>query len=135
WFPYRDLLPEDWDRVLIDALPKVALANSSEAYQLALMELIARVHDSHANLWSSLKVRPPTGACQLPVNVRFIEGRPVISSYAGKTGETSGMKPGDIIAELDGVAIAKLIEGWKRYYAASNESTRLRDIAFQMTRG
>jgi C-terminal processing protease CtpA/Prc len=135
WFPYRDQLSEDWDKVLIDSLPKVVLANSSEAYQLAMMELIARANDSHANLWSSLKVRPPTGACQLPVNVRFVEGSPVISGYAAKAGETSGMKPGDIITELDGVAIAKLMERWTRYYAASNEAARLRDIGLQMTRG
>jgi C-terminal processing protease CtpA/Prc len=135
WFPYRDLLSEDWDKVLIDSLPRIALAKSSDAYQLAMIELIARVHDSHANLWSSLRVRPPTGTCQLPVNIRFIEGRPVISGYAGQAGETSGMKPGDIITELDGVAVAKLMEGWTRYYAASNEPARLRDIAFQMTRG
>jgi C-terminal processing protease CtpA/Prc len=135
WFPYRDQLSEDWDKVLIDSLPKVALANNAEAYQLALIELIARVNDSHANLWSSLKVRPPTGNCQLPVNVRFIEGRPVISGYAGKAGETSGMKPGDIITELDGVAITKLLERWTRDYAASNDAARMRDIALQMTRG
>ncbi|HKR11327.1 MAG TPA: S41 family peptidase [Pyrinomonadaceae bacterium] len=135
WFPYRDLLSEDWDKVLIDSLPKITLANNAEAYQLAVMELIARVHDTHANLWSSLRVRPPTGTCQLPVNVRFVEGRPVISGYSGKAGETSGMKPGDIITELDGVTIAKLLERWSRYYAASNEPTRLRDIAMQMTRG
>jgi len=135
WFPYRDVVPENWDTVLMDSLPKVALAKNPEAYQLAMMEMIARVHDTHANLWSSLGVRPPTGPCQLPVNVRFIEGRPVISSYAGQVGETSGMKPGDIITELDGVAIAKLMERWTPYYAASNEPTRLRDIALQMTRG
>jgi C-terminal processing protease CtpA/Prc len=135
WFPYRDLLSDDWDRVLTDSLPKIALAQNADAYQLAMMELIAKVHDTHANLWSSLKVRPPTGACQLPVNVRFIEGRPVISGYAGKVGESSGMKPGDIITALDGVAIAKLMERWTPYYAASNEPTRLRDIAMQMTRG
>jgi C-terminal processing protease CtpA/Prc len=135
WFPYRDVLPEDWDKVLIDSLPKVALAKDPEAYQLAMMEVIARVHDTHANLWSSLGVRPPKGPCQLPVHVRFIEGLPVISGYAGPLGETSGMKRGDVITELDGVAIAKLIDRWKPYYAASNEPTRLRDIAMQMTRG
>ena len=135
WFPYRDMLSDDWDKVLIDSLPKVALATNADAYQLAMMETIAKVHDTHANLWSSLNVRPPTGACQLPVNVRFIEGRPVISSYTGKTADTSGMKPGDIITEIDGVTIAKLMERWTQYYAASNEPTRLRDIAMQMTRG
>src|SRR4029079_16422561 len=129
------VVPEDWDKVLIDSLPKVALAKDPEAYQLAMMEVIARVHDSHANLWSSLGVRPPKGPCQLPVNVRFAEGVPVISGYAGPVGETSGMKPGDIITELDGVTMAKLIDRWKPYYASSNESTQLRDIAMQMTRG
>jgi C-terminal processing protease CtpA/Prc len=135
WFPYRDVVPEDWDKVLMDSLPNVALAKTPEAYQLAMMEVIARVHDTHANLWSSLGVRPPTGACQLPVNVRFIEGLPVISGYAGQVGETSGIKRGDIITELDGVPIAKLMDHWKPYYAASNDPTRLRDIALQMTRG
>lgn len=135
WFPYRDVVPEDWDKVLLDSLPKVALAKNSEAYQLAMMEVIARVHDTHANLWSSIEVRPPTGACQLPVKVRFIEGRPVISGYAGQIGETSGIKRGDIITQLDGVPIAKLMDRWKSYYAASNEPTRQRDIAMQMTRG
>jgi C-terminal processing protease CtpA/Prc len=135
WFPYRDVVPEDWNKVLMDSLPKVALAKNPEAYQLAMMEVIARVHDTHANLWSSLGVRPPTGACQLPVNVRFIEGRPVISGYTGQLGETNGIKRGDVITELDGVAVTKLVDRWKPYYAASNEPTRLRDIALQMTRG
>jgi C-terminal processing protease CtpA/Prc len=135
WFPYRDVVPEDWDKALIDSLPKIALAKTADEYQLAMIELIAKVHDTHANLWSSLNVRPPTGTCQLPVNVRFIEGRPVITSYAGQAGESSGMKSGDVITELDGVAVPKLMERWKRYYAASNEPTRLRDIALQMTRG
>ena len=135
WFPYRDVVPEDWDKVLPDSLPRVALAKTPEAYKLAMIEVIAKVHDTHANLWGSLEVRPPTGTCQLPVNVRFIEGRPVITGYAAQVGETSGMKPGDVITEVDGMAVEKLIDRWKPYYAASNEPTRLRDIALQMTRG
>jgi C-terminal processing protease CtpA/Prc len=33
------------------------------------------------------------------------------------------------------VAVAKLLQRWRPYYAASNEPTRLRDIGLQMTRG
>src|ERR1044072_2695661 len=135
WFPYRDVVPEDWDKVLIDSLPKVALAKTPEAYKLAMMEVIARVHDTHANLWSSLAVGPPVGICQLPVNVRFVENVPVISSYAGQAGETSGLKPGDVITNLDGVTYAKLMDQWKPSYAGVNEPTRLLDIARQMTSG
>ena len=53
----------------------------------------------------------------------------------GPVGETSGMKTGDVITEQDGMAVAKLMDCWKPYHAASNEPTRLRDIALQMTRG
>ena len=45
------------------------------------------------------------------------------------------LKLGDVIETLDGVPVAKLIEEWSPYFAASNEPTRLRDIARSMTRG
>jgi hypothetical protein len=139
WYPYRDVLGEDWSAVLTQFIPRVGLAKTADAYQRELMALIARVHDTHANLWSSLQVRPPTGACRLPVNVRFIADQAadlaVIIGYAGEDGAATGLKVGDVITELDGVAIPKLVEGWSPYYAASNEPTRLRDIARSMTLG
>ena len=80
-------------------------------------------------------MRPPAGSCQLPVNIRFIENRAVVTGYATAEGQATGLKVGDVIAELDGVPVSKLVEGWAPYYAASNEPTRLRDIAQFMTRG
>src|SRR5581483_1048215 len=53
WYPYRDVLGEHWDEVLTTFLPKIALANQADAYRRELMALIAMVHDTHANLWSS----------------------------------------------------------------------------------
>ena len=57
-----------------------------------MMALIAEAHDTHANLWSSLQVRPPTGACRLPVNVRFIpdsggKNQAVVTSFASPRAE------------------------------------------------
>ncbi|MBZ5623746.1 MAG: hypothetical protein LAQ69_34355 [Acidobacteriia bacterium] len=136
WYPYRDVLGEKWDDVLRQAIPKIGLAKTPEAYQRELMALIARAHDTHANLWSSIAARPPAGACQLPVNVRFVEDRAVVASYsAADAGKAAGLKPGDVIIDLDGVPVSKLVESWAPYYAASNEPTRLRDMARSMTRG
>jgi len=136
WFPYRDVLGEDWDEVLTRFIPRIALAKNADAYQRELMALIARAHDTHANLWSSLRVRPPVGDCQLPVNVRFIENRPVVTGYsATEAGRATGPKVGDVLTELDGVPVPKLVESWAPYYAASNEPSRLRDIGRSMTRG
>jgi C-terminal processing protease CtpA/Prc len=136
WSPYRNVMGENWADVLTQFIPRIALAKNAETYQRELMALIAKAHDTHANLWSSLRVRPPTGACQLPVIVRFIENRPVVTGYAaGEASRATGLKAGDVITDLDGVPVTRLIDRWAEYYAASNEPTRLRDIARAMTRG
>ncbi len=136
WSPYRDVMGADWNSVLERFIPRIALANDSKAYQLELMALIATVNDTHANLWSSLAVRPPTGACQLPVHVRFVENSAVVAAYTAEaTGAASGLKIGDALTELDGKPVSDLVQSWRPYYAASNEPTRLRDIARALTTG
>jgi hypothetical protein len=136
WAPYRDQIGEEWDSVLRQSIAPVALAKDRSSYELAMMAVVARIHDTHANLWSSLHVRPPAGTCQLPVLVRFVEGRAVISGYRDDAvGPASGLKRGDIVEAIDGIPVAQLIDSWRPYYAASNEPTRLRDIAEGLTRG
>jgi C-terminal processing protease CtpA/Prc len=136
WFPYRDVIGGNWDDELADFIPRVALAKDGDSYKRQMMALIARVHDTHANLWSSLDVRPPTGACQIPVTMRFVEGTAVVTGYSNaQSGPSTGLRVGDVVTALDGVAVADLVERWTPFYAASNQPTRLRDIARSMTRG
>ena len=133
WFPYRDVIGEDWDGVLRDTLPAIALAKTAEEYHRALMALIARAHDTHSNLWSSIADRPPVGPCALPVRLRFIENQPVVTGYLGQP--QTDLKPGDVIDELDSTPVQKLVGPWKPYYADSNDAAMRRDVATQMTRG
>jgi C-terminal processing protease CtpA/Prc len=136
WFPYRDVIGANWDDVLAAFVPRIALAGDSDTYKREMMALIARVHDTHANLWSSLDVRPPAGACRIPVTTRFIEDKAVVTGYSQPGSETAtGLQIGDVIEAIDGVAVPALVERWAPYYAASNQPTRLRDIAQSMTRG
>ncbi len=136
WSPYRNLVGEDWNGVLSEFIPRVALANDSRAYQLELMALIADIHDTHANLWGSLKERPPVGDASLPIVIRFIEGRPLVMAVEDQSsGTSSGLARGDIIEAIDGVAVGDLLAKWAPYYAASNDSTRSRDIAQHMGQG
>jgi C-terminal processing protease CtpA/Prc len=136
WSPYRDVLGEDWGSVLAEFIPKIALAKDREDYERQLMILIARAHDGHASLRSSVQARPPVGSCHLPVRLRFVEGLPVVYQYVpGEEESAQGLKVGDIITKLDGVPVARLIEKWLPYYSGSNESAQLREIARLMTRG
>jgi C-terminal processing protease CtpA/Prc len=136
WFPYRDVLGEDWDRVLAEFVPILMGVEGADAYALAMMRLIARVNDTHANLWSRLTLRPPTGSAQVPVSVRFIEERAVVTGYTHEElGPASGLRVGDVILSLDEMPVDSLVEAWRPYYAASNQPTRLRDMARTLTRG
>ncbi len=134
WFPYRDVIGEDWHKVLSEFVPRIALAKDKQAYKLELMALIARAHDTHANLWSGLDVRPPIGRCRIPATVRFVEGRAVVIA-APEAAQTSGLRIADIIASLDDVSVETQIKHWAPYYATSNEASLMRDIAASMTRG
>jgi C-terminal processing protease CtpA/Prc len=136
WFPYRDVLNENWDQVLREFIPRIALAATAEDYQRELMALIAKAHDTHANLWSSVQVRPPVGKCQLPVMVRFLGDRAVVTGYLeAAAGAATGLRPGDSIERIDGVPLAELVAKWKPYYAASNDAAIFRDMGRALTRG
>jgi hypothetical protein len=129
WYPNREIVGENWNDVLGDTIAGATLARTPADYQRQLLALIARVHDTHANLWSSLAARPPVGGCQLPLALRFIGDKPVVLDGG------QGFERGDVITTLDGVSVTSLVRDWSPYYAASNDPTRLRDIARFMTRG
>jgi len=141
--PNRTIMADDpsgsrdyWARVLVESIPRIALATNSVSYQQELIRFIAKINDTHANLWTSIAARPPIGACYLPVDVRFVEGSPVVLRYTSVTGgPASGLLPGDVIQQLDGVAVSDLVAQWTPLYADSNQAARLRDMGNYLTRG
>jgi C-terminal processing protease CtpA/Prc len=136
WFPYRDIIGEDWTGVLTEFVPELMAADSADEYRLAMMRLSARLNDTHANLWHEMSLRPPRGTAQLPVQVRYVEGRPVVSGFThAQLGPATGLERGDIIERIGGATVDSLVAAWRPYYSASNEPKRLLDIARTLTRG
>jgi hypothetical protein len=135
WSPYRNIIGEDWGRVLTDFIPRIALAQDHDSYVREMMALIARLHDGHANIWSALQSRPPAGPCELPVDIRFINDQPVVAGWLSDTAaQSSGLALGDIITQLDGTPVKDLLPKWEPYYGESNRAALLRDIGEALTR-
>jgi hypothetical protein len=110
WFPYRDLIDEDWGAVLREFVPRVMADDDPEAYALTMLELAGRTQDTHANVPRAAALRPPRGPAQLPVVVRFIEGQAVVTGYAhAELGPGSELRPGDVITHLDGAPVDSLV--------------------------
>jgi hypothetical protein len=142
FYPNREIMtdnPSDtnyWNEVLLDTIPRIALAPDSFTYQQELIRFIAKINDTHANLWTTLAARPPYGTCYLPVDLRFAEGSAfVLRNTELSGGATSGLLPGDLILQLDGANVSDLITQWAPLYADSNQAARLRDMAEYLTRG
>jgi C-terminal processing protease CtpA/Prc len=136
WFPYRNQLDDDWQSVLREFLPRVVEADDWDLFRLGLLALVARIGDTHANLWSELDVRPPRGSCHWPVAIRFIEGRATVAGFTDEVrGQASGLEIGDVIETVDGRPVDSLIDAWSPYYSASNQPTRLNAIARSLPRG
>jgi C-terminal processing protease CtpA/Prc len=136
WFPYRDVMDEDWDSVLSEFIPTVLRPLDADEYRLAMIMLAGRVHDTHANVWGALHLRPPTGNDEVPVLLRFVEGNPVVTGYSHETyGPATGLQVGDEIHSIDGTTVESLVDSLRVYYAASNDASRLRDMAWSLTRG
>lgn len=136
WFPYRDLIPEDWDRTLEEFIPRVLAAGDADSYRLVMLALTARVRDGHASVWNAIDSRPPRGGCQLPVVVRSVEGRFVVSAISDSArAAASGLKIGDSVLALDGEPVETSAKRSIEYIGASNEAARRREIARFLTRG
>jgi len=131
WSPNRDVIGADWSAVLPEFLPRMVAANDAERYRLEMLALISRLNDGHANIGAAYSARPPRGDCRVPVALRFVEGKPVVSGTYAET----GLKLGDAIESVDGVPVDRLIEPWKPYYSASNEPARMRGIMHELTDG
>ncbi len=135
FFPYRYLIGEDWNKTLSQFIPLFAEAQSSLEYKLAILKLITRVNDTHANIWQFKNTSDTlNGIYQLPVKVAFVENKAIITGIFTENFPVTGLRKGDIITKIKQKTIVQIIEERKLITPASNEPTRLRNIAFNLLR-
>jgi C-terminal processing protease CtpA/Prc len=143
FYPNRDVMSDDpakppnyWNDVLKQFIAGFAQAGSSLAYQQQLLLFTTKINDTHSGFPNFSQARPPVGACQLPVQIRFAEGVPVVVGYLSPSaGPATGLQVGDVIQQLDGVGVSDLVAQWTPYYTDSNQGARLHYIGNAMTQG
>jgi len=136
YFPYKNLIEEDWNSLLEEFIPKFIAARDETEYTLAVLELIGRVHDTHANVWGGNQVlNNYFGLRYAAAEISFIEGKPVVTGfYDEKFGKESGLEIGDIISVINNQPVEDIIAEKMKYAPASNYPTKLRNISFDLLR-
>ncbi len=130
FFPYKHLIGENWNDVLTGFIPTFLNAKNETEYTLAALQLIARIHDTHANIWGGNKVLEMYKGIRSPAfQARFIEEQLVVTGFYSDTlGIKNQIKTGDIISKINGITTAQLIKKYLPLTPASNYPTQLRDI-------
>ncbi|MBD0256929.1 MAG: peptidase S41 [Cytophagales bacterium] len=134
FFPYKYAIGEDWNQVLAASVPRFVAANDSLSYRLAALELIGRVHDTHANLWGNEPVLEAyRGKFHAPVKVQFVEDQAVVTDVL--RADSLPLRKGDVITHIDGTGVEELVRRQLPLTPASNHATKLRDLSRRLLRG
>ncbi|MFZ4523166.1 MAG: S41 family peptidase [Bacteroidales bacterium] len=136
FFPYKNLIEEDWKGVLQEFIPEFVQAATETDYKLAVLKLIARVHDTHANIWGQDEaITKFKGVNYAPVEMNFIGKQAVVVGYYDQElGEKSGLKVGDVITAINNVPVKKIIQDKLKFTPASNYPKQLGMIAAGLLR-
>lgn len=136
FFPNKYMTDKNWNDVLIEYIPKFILAENRLQYELAAIQIIGDVNDTHANLWGGReKTDSLRGTNYPPFRVQFIEKQVVVTDYYNpELKEIAALEIGDIITHIDEKTVESIVENVKEYYPASNEAARLRDISADLLR-
>lgn len=125
--PNKELLDEDWDKVLLELIPLFYSAETSVEYQAALMNMARKSCDTHASVTGTIdSFTNEYGDYVLPVSLLFIEGKVVVSHV---NADTDPLKKGDIITAINGIPIETLLSQ-SEFYSNSNEIRRLKKAVY-----
>lgn len=135
YFPYKNLIKENWNEVLKNFIPLFINARSEIDYRLTILQLIDIVRDSHANILGYDSVlNEYLGNNIIPCKITFVENKAVITEVYHAIDSTLQLKVGDIIESINGESVQSIVDKKLPYSPASNYPTKLRNIARDLFR-
>jgi C-terminal processing protease CtpA/Prc len=129
FYPYLHLIG-DWDAVLPEFLARMEEAKTGKDYALTIAEMMTHVPDGHTNLWGHPALDERVGKAGLPIEVRWIEGAPVVVT-ASDEAKAAGIEPGDALISVDDEPVETGIERLNKTFTAST-SWALRSRAIRL---
>lgn len=118
YFPYLDIMDEDWGELLAEYIPKMLEGRDQKTFELTIAELTAHLQDAHVSLLDQKVFLNVFGKYSLPVELTQAEGKVVVQNVFG---DTCPLQRGDIILKLNGVEIEQVIEERQKYLSDSDK--------------
>ncbi len=135
FYPYKYSIGMNWGNVLEEMIPAFRHAADTASYQFAILEMIAKINDSHAFVVAKYAVSR-FGLKWAPFTFGIIDQKAVVTGfYNDSLCRKNDIRRGDVILTVDGKTIGDIIRERSKYIAASNEPGRLRNFYFAVFNG
>ncbi|WP_316830291.1 S41 family peptidase [Pedobacter aquatilis] len=127
FFPYKYKTDQPWNNVLGEMIPKFKDAGDTTTYHLAILELTAKIDDSHGK-FSTIFTNKYFGLKWVPFSFKIIDNKAVvIGFYNEELCKNDDIRVGDVFVKIGGSTIEEIVKRNSKFIGASNEVVKLRD--------
>ena len=135
FFPYKYQMDENWDKVLIEFLPRFIIPESEKDFVLAMREISIKLNDTHAST-EMAQLFDYFGDKFIPVDVKIIDEKAVVIGLKNDSlAKISDIRIGDVITKVEGKTIAEILKENLKYVEGSNEPSVLKKAYWAIFNG
>ncbi|MCU0344202.1 MAG: S41 family peptidase [Ignavibacterium sp.] len=131
FYPYKYVMDQNWDEVLVEKIPRFQQIKSEEEYHVLLHELTVKLCDSHSFFVTDL-VRSFAGNKYIAAKFKIIDDKAVITDfYNDSLAQLDDLQKGDAVLKVDGVPVLEKFHQNEKYINGSNESVKKMGYSFR----
>ncbi|MCP4181205.1 MAG: hypothetical protein GY756_25865 [bacterium] len=127
YYPYKTLLDNNWDKVLLNTIERFEFADSLTKYKLAIIELISYLDDNHSFI-HPVEITSVFGNYVPNFRILKIDNNFVVNKIRSKKIDNGNIKRGDIVLSIDSIVLSKLYGSLSAYVAGSNSLSKNREL-------
>lgn len=131
YYPYLDILDENWHELLPEYIARMLDDKNQKSYELTLASLSAKLQDAHIALYNSQYVILEAGVYGVPVEILQAENEIVVSKVLK---DDCPLQVGDIIRELEGKDIKDVLAERMEYISVTTEDKFINQIGHFLLR-
>jgi len=130
FYPYKYKITQNWNDVLTEMIPKFQYPKDTVNYHLAMLELTAKINDSHSYFYTPYTKRY-FGTKWAPFEFKIIDNKAVVTGfYDDSLSKINDVQYGDVILEANNQSIEYIITEKSKYIGASNKAAMLRNFYY-----
>lgn len=118
YFPYLDIMDDNWSDVLSEFIPEMMKGTDKQSYELTLAAMSSKIHDAHVYFENKEFLTKEFGQYTAPAIISKAEGKLVVLEVLDNT---CPLLPGDILLQVNGKTIDDIIAHRKQYLSITTD--------------